>query len=63
MIKPFIRQETPEKVFLCRAGSCCASLEKQGEQFFLTDDFGGKVQLDINDMKLLPEAVKHFLKD
>lgn len=63
MIKPFIRQETPEKVFLCRAGSCCASLKKQDEFFYLEDDFGGKVKLDINDLRLLPEAVSHFLKD
>jgi len=63
MITPFIRQETPEKVALCRVGSCCASIEHIGEFFYIVDDFGGKVQLDINDMKLLPEAVKHFIKD
>jgi|CXWK01.1.fsa_nt_gi hypothetical protein len=62
MIKPFIREITETKVALCRAGSCCCELEKQGEDLFiLTDDFGGSVKLDKNDLKLLPEAVKRFV--
>lgn len=64
MITPYIREVTENKVACCRAGSCCLTLEKLGENDFeMVDDFGGKVKLDINDMKLLPEAVKRFIKD
>lgn len=62
MITPFIRQETETKIALCRQGSCCLTLEKRGEdEFWMTDDYGGSVKLDKNDLSLFADAAKHFI--
>jgi hypothetical protein len=63
-ITPFVRQESPEKVALCRQGSCCTTIQKVNEnEYHITDDFGGSVKLDRNDLSLLPDAAKFFLED
>ena len=62
MIIPFIRQETETKIALCRSGSCCVTLEKQGEdEFVMTDDYGGSVKLDKNDLSLFADAANRFI--
>jgi len=63
MITPFIRQETPEKILLCRTGSCCPSIEKSPEGFTLKDDFGGSISLNTEEFALLKKAVNHFMPE
>lgn len=60
MITPFIRQESPQKILLCRQGSCCPAIEQNADGFTISDDFGGKVQLSPEEFGLLSKAVEHF---
>ena len=62
MITPFIRQESETKIALCRAGSCCPSIEKSEKGYTLTDDFGGSISLNQEEFRLLSKAVEHFEK-
>ena len=63
MIKPFIRQDTETKIALCRAGSCCPTVEKSETGFILKDDFGGSISLNNEEFALLRDAVNHFKPD
>ena len=50
------------KIVLCKAGSCCPTVLKDetGEQFTITDDFGGKVSLTKDELAMLKDAITHF---
>lgn len=56
--------ENPNKVRLCRAGSCCPVVEKNDENSFtISDDYNGKVKITRDEMKMLKEAIEHFEKE
>lgn len=43
--------ENLNKVRLCRAGSCCLTVEKTEDSFLLTDDYGGKLTVPLSELK------------
>jgi|688.fasta_scaffold145220_2 hypothetical protein len=49
-------------VKLCRAGSCCPSIEKipDNNSFVLRDDHGGTLLLTQDELSILKEAITHF---
>lgn len=51
--------ETPAKyqVSLCRRSSCCPQLLVDGDNYFITDDNGGRVTLTTENME---ELVRFF---
>jgi len=54
--------QSPNQIRLCRSGSCCPILERQDNEFTLTDDFNGKVKLSKEELTILKEAIEHFEK-
>ena len=63
MITPFIRQDSETKIALCRQGSCCPSIEQSEKGYTLTDDFGGSIALNRDEVRLLKQAGDHFEKE
>lgn len=48
------------QVSLCRARNCCPQLIIENDQYIITDDFGGKVVLDDQQMNSLLKEYREY---
>lgn len=50
------------KILLCRAGSCCPLVERDGDNIYITDDYGNKVEMKFEEFAEIPKALDEFNK-
>jgi len=45
-----------KKIKLCGRGKCCPTIEKDKDEYIITDDYGGIVRLSEKHLEMLKES-------